>query len=42
MSSTHTVLNQSEPRVNVNEFTSNIALREATQTFAPNANLEKL
>jgi len=42
MSSTHTVLNQSEPRVDVNEFTSNIALREATQTFAPNANLEKL
>lgn len=42
MSSTHTVLNQSEPRVNVNEFTSNIALCEATQTFAPNANLQKL
>ena len=42
MSITHTVLNQAEPRVNVNEFTSNTALYEATQTFAPKANFQQL
>ncbi|MGO1619139.1 MAG: acyl-CoA dehydrogenase family protein [Candidatus Corynebacterium faecigallinarum] len=32
---THTVVNQSAPRVDVNEYTSNIALTEAVATFAP-------
>ncbi len=39
---THTVFNQSAPRVDVNEFTANPALVEALATFAPEADTAKL
>lgn len=41
-SATHTVFNQSTPRVDVNEFTTNPALVEAVATFAPTADTAKL
>lgn len=39
---THTVLNQSAPRVDVDEYSSNTALAEAVTALAPDADTEEL
>ena len=39
---THEVFNQSEPRVDLNEYTLNVALREAVAEFAPGETETKL
>lgn len=39
---THTVFNQSAPRVDINEFTCDPALVEAVDTFAPDADTYRL
>lgn len=39
---THTVFNQSAPRVDLNEFTTNTALQDAVAVFAPDADTARL
>lgn len=39
---THTVFNQSAPRVDVNEFSTNTALQDAVAVFAPDADTARL